>query len=100
MRDFCIGFAIVMAVLASIGLAQQGSAAGPYKVLKTVKVGGAGGYDYVDADVDGRRLYIARTGPTPRMSVYNLDTLEPVGEITTTNSHGAVVDSKSNHGFV
>ena len=32
-------------MLASIGLAQQ--AAGPYKVIKTAKVGGDGGFDYV-----------------------------------------------------
>ncbi len=87
------------ALLASIGLAQQAPSTGPYKVLKTAKVGGSGGYDYVNADVDQRRLYIARTGPMPRVSVYNLDTLEPVGEIATTNAHGAVVDAKSNHGF-
>jgi DNA-binding beta-propeller fold protein YncE len=35
-----------------------------------------------------------------RMTVYNLDTLESVGDIPTTNSHGAVVDPKSNHGFI
>jgi DNA-binding beta-propeller fold protein YncE len=85
-------------MLASSGLAQA-PAAGPYKVLKTVKVGGAGAYDYVQADVEGRRLYIARTGPSPRMTVYNLDTLEPVGEIPTTNLHGAAIDAKTNHGF-
>ena len=68
-------------------------------MLKTAKVGGAGGFDYVNADADGRRLYIARTGATPRITVFNLDTLEPVGEIPTTNAHGAVVDPKSHHGF-
>jgi YVTN family beta-propeller protein len=86
-------------MLASVGSAQQATASGPYKVLKTAKVGGAGGFDYVNADVDGRRLYIARTGPTPRITVYDLDTLEPVGEIPTTNAHGAAIDSKSSHGF-
>jgi DNA-binding beta-propeller fold protein YncE len=77
----------------------QAPAAGPYKVLKTVKVGGAGAFDYVQADVEGRRLYIARTGPSSRMTVYNLDTLESVGEIPTTNLHGAAIDPKTNHGF-
>jgi len=99
MRQLALGFAVAITMLASSGLAQT-PAAGPYKVLKTAKVGGLGGFDYVFADVDGRRLYIARTGPSSRMTVYNLDTLESVGEIATTNSHGAVVDSKSNHGFI
>ena len=98
MLRHCLGFAAGFAMLASSGWAQA-PAAGPYKVLKTVKVGGAGAYDYVQADVEGRRLYIARTGPSPRMTVYNLDTLEPVGEIPTTNLHGAAIDPKTNHGF-
>jgi len=83
----------------AFGLAQQAPAAGPYKVLKTAKVGGEGGYDYVSLDVDARRLYIARTGPNPRLAVYDLDTLEPVGEVPTTNAHGAAIDPKSGHGF-
>ncbi len=86
------------AILASVGLAQP-APSGPYKVLKTVKVGGAGGYDYVNADAQGRRLYIARSGATPRITVFDLDTLDPVGEISTTNAHGAVIDAKTNHGF-
>src|SRR5579863_450101 len=95
MLRHCLGFAVGIAMLASSGLAQQG----PYKVLKTVKVGGVGAYDYVQADVEGRRLYIARTGASPRMTVYNLDTLEMVGEFPTSNLHGAAIDAKSGHGF-
>ncbi len=71
-----------------------------YKVLKTAKVGGVGGFDYVYADAAGRRLYIPRTGPGARITVFNLDTLEPVGEIPETSARGAAVDPKSNHGFV
>ncbi|MGP0070425.1 MAG: hypothetical protein ACLPWF_00625 [Bryobacteraceae bacterium] len=93
-------FAAAIAVLASSGLAQESTSTGPYKILKTAKVGGSGGYDYVNADAEGRRLYVARTGPMPRVNVYNLDTLEPVGEVASTNAHGAVVDARSDHGFV
>lgn len=74
-------------------------AEGPYKVLKVAKVGGAGGFDYVYADSAGRKLYIARTGPSPRITVFNLDTLEPVGEIPNASAHGAAVSTKSNYGF-
>jgi len=87
-------------MLASMGLAQQAPTAGPYKVLKTAKVGGEGGFDYVQADVVGRRLYVPRSGPTGRITVFDLDTLEPVGEIPNANGHGAVVDPKTNHGFL
>jgi hypothetical protein len=99
MRRFHMVFvvAVGIAMLASIGLAQQ--AAGPYKVIQTTKVGGDGGFDYVWADSAGRRLYVPRSGPTGRITVFNLDTLEPAGEIPNVNAHGAVVDPKTNHGF-
>jgi DNA-binding beta-propeller fold protein YncE len=96
-----IVLAVGVAMLASLSLAQQAPSGGPHKVLKTAKVGGAGGFDYVYADSDGRKLYIPRTGqaPTGRITVFNLDTLEPVGEIPNANARGAAVDPKSGHGF-
>ena len=102
MRRFCLPAVLVVAIamLASLGLAQQAPTAGPYKVLKTAKAGGDGGFDYVNADVEGRRLYVPRSGPTARITVFNLDTLEPAGEVPGVNGHGAVVDPKTNHGFV
>jgi DNA-binding beta-propeller fold protein YncE len=98
MRRVCLGIAVtiaIFAIFASAGLAQDG----PYKVLKAAKVGGDGGFDYVFADADGRRLYIPRTGNPARVTVYNLDTQESVGEIPNTNARGAAVDPKSGHGF-
>jgi hypothetical protein len=101
MRRFLFVFAAGIVVIASIGLAKQVPTAGPYKVVKMAKVGGDGGFDYVYADSDGRRLYIPRTGATgARITVFNLDTFEPTGEIPNTNARGAAVDSKSGHGFV
>ncbi len=97
MRQLCLALAGIV-IAASAGLAQT-PAAGPYKVLKTAKTGGAGGFDYVYADASGRRLYVPRTGPSPRITVFNLDTLESAGEIAGISAHGAAVSSKSNHGF-
>jgi DNA-binding beta-propeller fold protein YncE len=97
MQKFWRVLAVGAALTASIGLAQQ---TGPYKVLKTVKVGGGdGGFDYVFADVEGRKLYVARSGQAGHIAVFNLDTLEPAGDITGVSAHGATVDPKSNHGF-
>lgn len=93
MQRWITGLAVTTLMFASAVSAQQ------YKVLKTAKVGGAGGFDYVYADAAGRKLYVARTGPTPRINVFNLDTLEPAGEIPNVGAHGAVVSTKSNHGF-
>jgi len=81
------------------GFSAQSNESGPYKIVKKEKAGGAGGFDYIYADSAGRRLYIPRTGPTPRVTVFNLDTLEPVGEIPNTNARGAAVSAKSGHGF-
>src|ERR1019366_8633034 len=90
------GAATVALALAGAADAQQ---APGYRVTKTAKVGGDGGFDYVYADVANRRLYVPRSGPTPYISVFNLDTLEPAGEIAGYSAHGAAVDPKSGHGF-
>jgi hypothetical protein len=88
---------LAIAVFASLVCAQ--SSTGPYKILKSVKVGGVGGFDYVYADAAGRKLYIPRTGNPARVTVYNLDTLASLGEIPNTNARGVAVSAKSNHGF-
>jgi len=110
MRYFCVA-AVAIATFAPMGSAQQ---AGPYKVLKTARVGGEGGWDYIYADADGRRLYIPRgatreipaTDTKPavpavqaRLTIFNLDTLEPAGEIPGVGGNGTAVDPKSGHGF-
>jgi len=102
MRQICLVFATAIATFGPIALAQE---SGPYKVLKTVKAGGEGGWDYIYADPAGRRLYIPRRGgrgatdvPT-RLTIFNLDTLEPAGEIAGVGGNGAAVDPKSGHGF-
>jgi DNA-binding beta-propeller fold protein YncE len=97
MQRFCLA-AVVIAVLASTGVAQTPSG-GPYKVLKTVKVGGDGSFDYVYADVAGRRVYIPRGSMPPHVTVFNLDTLAPAGDIPSPPARGAAVDPKSGHGF-
>lgn len=94
-----LALAEAFAMFALVGFAQQTPTTEPYKVLKAAKVGGAGGFDYVYADEAGRRLYVARSGSSGRMTVFNLDTLEPVGEIPNVSAHGAAVSSKSGHGF-
>lgn len=91
--------AAAFAIPTFVGFAQNPSSSGPYKILKTAKAGGEGGYDYIFADVKGRRLYIPRGGQTGRLTVFNLDTLDSVGTIPNVSAGGATVDAKSNHGF-
>ncbi|HEX2814816.1 MAG TPA: hypothetical protein VHN39_00365 [Phenylobacterium sp.] len=90
---------LAIGLSAAAASAQPPASTGPYKVLKTVKAGGDGGFDYVYADAANRRLYVPRSGPMARVSVFNLDSLEPVGEIAGVSGHGAAVDAKSGHGF-
>jgi len=99
MRQVCLFMASALAFGAVAGFAQQSTSDGPYHVLTTAKVGGDGGFDYVYADSVGRKLYVPRSRTNPRVSVYNLDTLAPVGEIPNTSAHGVAVDPKSHHGF-
>ncbi|HSS15083.1 MAG TPA: hypothetical protein VLL04_14380, partial [Rhizomicrobium sp.] len=83
-----------------LALPHPALADGPYKILRTVTVGGEGGFDYIVADSEGRRLYIARSGRTnPRLLAFDLDSLKQVGEIDGINAHGAVVDAANHHGF-
>jgi hypothetical protein len=87
---------------------------GPYKVLKTARVGGEGGWDYIYANADERRIYIPRgatravpaTDSAPevaaipaRLTIFDLDTLKPLGEISGVGGNGAAVDAKTGHGF-
>jgi hypothetical protein len=68
MRPVLVLIAAAMTAFPPFAVSQQD---GPYKVLKTAQVGGEGGWDYIYADADGRRLYIPRSAtraveaPTP-----------------------------------
>ena len=94
--------------------AQQPSSDGPYRVVKSARVGGEGGSDYIYADIAGRRLYIPRGGSRPvaatdstpakpgtpgRITIFDLETIAPLGEIPGTGGNGVAVDPKSGHGF-
>lgn len=92
MRQIYLIVAVGLALTTESGIAQQ-AAVGPYKILKTAKVGGVGNFDFVYADAEGRRLYIPRTVASPRISVFNLDTLDPVGEIPNVSARGVAVGS-------
>jgi YVTN family beta-propeller protein len=99
MKPLHLSGILFFALFSVAGFSQQAPTDGPYRVLRTAKVGGEGGFDYVYADSIGRRLYVARTGPTKRISVFDLDSLQPIGEIPDISAHGVAVDAKSHHGF-
>src|SRR3989442_1090284 len=105
---------VMITLFTSAGLAFQAGTDGPYKVLKTARVGGEGGTDYIYTDTAGRRLYITRgatqaqaaTDTRPavpafekRLTIFDLDTLAPVGTIPGVGGNGAAVCTKTGHGF-
>jgi YVTN family beta-propeller protein len=94
-RRLSLTLAALAATLTPTLLAQTG----PYKVLSTTKLGGDGGWDYLAADAPTRQLFIARSGPSGNLRVYNLDTLVPIGEVPTGTAHGAAIDDSTHHGF-
>ena len=101
MHRVCLAVALTagMTIPVFVGSAQNAPSGGPYKIVKTAKAGGEGGYDYIFADSEARRLYIPRGGPAGRLTVFDLDTLEPAGTIPDVRAGGATVDAKSHHGF-
>src|SRR5258705_11866142 len=68
-----------------------------YHVIKTVAVGGDGGWDYVLVDSDARRIYISRG---THVVVLDADTYAVVGDISDTQGvHGIAVASEVGRGF-
>jgi YVTN family beta-propeller protein len=71
--------------------------AADYKVAKTWKLGGEGGWDYITADSDGHRLFISRA---TRVMVVDTVSGKQVGEIPeTAGVHGIALDPKLGRGF-
>jgi DNA-binding beta-propeller fold protein YncE len=97
----CLALAGGIAAIGLMAFAQDVPTDTPYKVQKTAKVGGDGNFDYVTANAADRQLYVGRSAqPHGRIMVYNLDTLEKIGEVDNTDRvHGATASPKSHHGF-
>src|ERR1700674_5742739 len=85
---------IISLSLAAVALA----AAGPgYHVIKTYKVGGEGGWDYLTADSDARRIYISRS---THVMVFDADSGKSVGDIADTPGvHGIALAPELGRGF-
>jgi DNA-binding beta-propeller fold protein YncE len=85
---------ILLAILASLPTV---ASAVDYKVVKTWKLGGDGGWDYLTADGDGHRLFISRS---TRVMVIDTSSGKQVGEIPeTTGVHGIALDPEIERGF-
>ena len=69
-----------------------------YRVIRTIKLGGEGNWDYVTVDADARRVYIPRS---THIMVVDEDSGKLVGDIMGMNGlHGVAVATEFNRGFV
>jgi len=68
-----------------------------YHIIKRLKVGGEGGWDYLTIDATARRLYVSRS---THIMVLDLDTDKVVGDLPNTPGvHGIAIASDLNRGF-
>ena len=97
MRHSCsmwLGFAFFISLLATFSVAADPG----YHVIKTYKLGGEGGWDYLNLDSSSRRLYISRA---THVIVIDADSGKPVGDIPDTPGvHGIALAPELGRGFV
>ncbi len=87
---------VILVTLLLIGLAL--AAGSGYHVIKTYKLGGDGGWDYLTLDSASRRLYISRA---THVMVIDADSGKSVGDITDTPGvHGIALAPELGRGFV
>lgn len=85
--------ALMAAGLMTAAFAQEA----PYHVLREIKIGGEGGWDYVVADSRARHLYVSHA---TKVIVVDLDSEKIVGEISNTNGiHGVALAPEFGRGF-
>jgi DNA-binding beta-propeller fold protein YncE len=86
--------ALFIALLAALSFAADPG----YRVIKTYKLGGEGGWDYLNLDSSSRRLYISRA---THVIVIDADSGKPVGDIPDTPGvHGIALAPELGRGFV
>lgn len=74
------------------------AAAGAYHLIRKIPIPGNGGWDYVAADSDARRLYVSHD---TEIVVLDLDSGALVGKITGgPDMHGAAIASEFGRGFI
>ena len=73
-------------------------ASGDFRLIKRIPIPGDGGWDYVAADSDGRRLYVSHD---TEIVVLDLDSGAIVGKIAGgPDMHGAAIASEFGRGFI
>jgi len=83
-------------LIGALTVALTATAAG-YHVAGQIEIGGEGGWDYVTADSEGRRIYVSHG---TKVVVADLDSGKVIGEIPDTGGvHGIAIAPKLNRGY-
>ncbi len=81
--------------IATAAISTQGAA---YKLEAPIQIGGTGGWDYLTADSQARRLYVSHGS---QVEVIDLDSHKPVGKIAGLGGiHGIAIASDLGLGFI
>src|SRR4051812_28088452 len=73
------------------------ASAGEYSVVKTLKIGGEGRWDYITVDPATKRLFVSRSSHT---QIVNADDGKILGDLKDTNGvHGVALVPDQNRGF-
>jgi len=89
-----LGLALFLCLVAAFSAAADPG----YHVIKTYKLGGEGGWDYLNLDRSSRRLYISRA---THVMVIDADSGKSVGDIADTPGvHGIALAPELGRGFV
>jgi DNA-binding beta-propeller fold protein YncE len=97
-RSLCFLAAAFIFALTGVAVTQtKAPEEGSYKLLKTIAVGGEGGWDYAATDEVGRRMYVTHA---TKVIVIDIDKDEVVGEIADTPGvHGFAIAPELGLGF-
>ncbi len=95
MRRFIVPTCVV--AIAITAFAPSFARDGDYRLVREIKVGGEGGWDYLLADADARRLYVSHA---TQVEVLNIDNGSVVGTIGNTQGvHGIALAPDLGRGF-
>ena len=93
----CATALLAAATVTTAATQDKGDAAGKYRFLMEIPIGGEGGGDYLTTDEAARRLYVTHW---MNVTVIDLDKNEIVGEITNTPGvHGFAIAPELGRGF-
>jgi len=93
----CVGILVGLSLLSCLTAAVAAAPASTYHLIKTIAVGGEGGWDCLTIDRSAHRLYIARSN---RITIVDVEKGTVVGEIANTPGvHGVALIPRQHRGF-